>query len=406
MEMYCLHKLPETFDEFVLWFCEDCTPKSANQSPLAKPHSIKSSKKDRVISKGIKARDSRIKSSKGVKARHSRSKSKRKVISCKVALAEPEEHRCPSSPSQQRSEAQKNHALRVGNSSPQSKNTTAQLRTENHGNALELGNERRLISKECIKIDGEVESVRIADSQAATADLSNGLELHYHLHAEPVIDPIWRGNFNVCKEGYGLFDGVVAHLSSKACRKVWEEASFLPELLCLEMLPKSALWPKSFQRSEPCDENIALYFFSENKRVFDRLVDDMMHQELAMRAVARNAELLVFPSSELPLLYWSKLVSQNGTVIQCPKGHGLMAMLCHKSQESNISCGGKYYLWGVFRKKQAPSSNPTDQHLVVQRNDIEGIANAGEERNMKTTKTVGARSPLSPLSNDSSSRGQ
>lgn len=41
--------------------------------------------------------------------------------------------------------------------------------------------------------------------------------------------------------------------------------------------------------------------------VFDCLVDDMIDQDLAMRASVKNAELLVFPSAELPLQFWSKL---------------------------------------------------------------------------------------------------
>ena len=88
--------------------------------------------------------------------------------------------------------------------------------------------------------------------------------LWYHLGG--VFSSVDSGRFNICNKGYRLFDGVVSHLSSKACSKVWEEASLLPELLCVEMLPKNAVWPKSFQISEPSDENIALYFFPVNGR--------------------------------------------------------------------------------------------------------------------------------------------
>lgn len=57
----------------------------------------------------------------------------------------------------------------------------------------------------------------------------------------------------------------MAHLSSKACQKVCEVAALLPAVLYLEMLPKSALWPENFQKSEPSDEHIGLYFFAESK---------------------------------------------------------------------------------------------------------------------------------------------
>lgn len=75
----------------------------------------------------------------------------------------------------------------------------------------------------------------------------------------------FRGSFSICKKVYGIFDGVVAHLSSKACQKVCKEAALLPAVLYLEMLPKCTLWPKNFQKSEPSDENIGLYFFAESK---------------------------------------------------------------------------------------------------------------------------------------------
>ena len=41
--------------------------------------------------------------------------------------------------------------------------------------------------------------------------------------------------------------------------------------------------------------------------VYHGLVGDMSNQELAMRAITKNAELLIFPSTELPMKYWSEL---------------------------------------------------------------------------------------------------
>ncbi|XP_057501926.1 uncharacterized protein LOC130785754 [Actinidia eriantha] len=43
---YCLPKLPETFDEFVCWFCEDCQPKPTKPSPVENPCSIPSTKRN------------------------------------------------------------------------------------------------------------------------------------------------------------------------------------------------------------------------------------------------------------------------------------------------------------------------------------------------------------------------
>ncbi|XP_059308199.1 uncharacterized protein LOC132059573 isoform X1 [Lycium ferocissimum] len=146
--------------------------------------------------------------------------------------------------------------------------------------------------------------------------------------AMPLIDFIWRGSFSIWNKEYETLDGLVAHLSVKACQKVYEEASLFPALLQLEMLPKSDIWPKSFTKSEPTDDNIGLYFFPFDTRCekeFDLLVEQMITEELALRAIVTNAELLVFTSTELPVLYWR--------------------------------FRSKYYLWGVFRPKRDSSRN-------------------------------------------------
>lgn len=123
--------------------------------------------------------------------------------------------------------------------------------------------------------------------------LSNGTLESQEL-AQPLADPIWRleqfckyfvetilnvwnytdsfpffmdrGSFNILNKEHDAFEGMVAHLSKKACQKAYEEASLFPTLLDLEMYPKSDIWPKSFETAEPSDDNIALYFFPMHKR--------------------------------------------------------------------------------------------------------------------------------------------
>ncbi|KAL3513829.1 hypothetical protein ACH5RR_026546 [Cinchona calisaya] len=164
-------------------------------------------------------------------------------------------------------------------------------------------------------------------SQLALDHLENNSTVDNREQAEPFIEPIWRGDFIIQSKDYeGFDDGLVAHLSSKACRKVYEEAMLLPSSLDLEMLAKLDCWPKSFQKSRPSDDDIALYFFPLNKRsegLFDHLVEEMIDQGLALKAIVKNAELLIFASNELPLNLWR--------------------------------FKGKYYLWGVFRGKRASS---------------------------------------------------
>lgn len=43
-----------------------------------------------------------------------------------------------------------------------------------------------------------------------------------------------------------------------------------------------------------------------SEKIYDGLVDDMVEQDLAMRAIGKNAELLIFTSTKLPLDFWSE----------------------------------------------------------------------------------------------------
>nr|GLL39414.1 uncharacterized protein LOC109151279 isoform X1 [Ipomoea trifida] len=145
----------------------------------------------------------------------------------------------------------------------------------------------------------------------------------WHGQSQPVTVPIWRGSFNILHNKCDKFDGFVARLSSKACKKVHDEAHWFPQIIDFKMFLKSDLLPRTFAIEEPSDDNIGIYFFPESTRydrVFDHLVDEMMRRGLALSAFTKNAELLVFTSMELQPHY--------------RRFHG------------------KHYLWGVFREKQ------------------------------------------------------
>uniref|UniRef100_A0A5B6YIL8 AIPP2-like SPOC-like domain-containing protein n=1 Tax=Davidia involucrata TaxID=16924 RepID=A0A5B6YIL8_DAVIN len=128
--------------------------------------------------------------------------------------------------------------------------------------------------------------------------------------AQPVMDPIWRGCFSIKNEKNETLFGLMAHLSSKACSKVYDAANLLPPVLDVEILPRCDAWPKPFQMSPPSDDRIALYFFPENERdekAFDSLLDEIIELNLSLKAVINGGvELLVFSSLELPQQHWSK----------------------------------------------------------------------------------------------------
>ncbi|KAM7507871.1 hypothetical protein LguiA_018324 [Lonicera macranthoides] len=492
---YCLEQIPETFEEFVNWVCEDCNQKVTNKSPPCEPNSVPLNKGDHNSPKHVDPVLCKTKSN------------KKRVATC--LDAEEDEDTChdpvspqfpeaPTTPSPERPQvltndiigskpkANKNNPSQQpneANKKPKRKRTLLTMRrrkkkkvvssaakteeqrqgertkmdptknadlasdfspvegnskqNEDGTNSLEeTGEEKRensALEEICVKnstadvtmdvvpvamgdylrVNEETMSIPLCIEKSKTesvpekehrlvlsnasndgnsdrevSQLENGenyVPLHYLGPAKPVIDPIWRGSFSTSSKKYDTIDGFVAHLSSKACPKVWKEASFLPQSICLEMLPKADVWPKSFQISQPSDESIALYFFPVDKRcnfsrlyiekqdvlpfilvlrhseqcyekVFDRLVEDLMCKELAMRTTVQNAELLVFTSLELPLLQWR--------------------------------FQGKYYLWGVFRGKQA-SQSPLGNQLPT--------TNGGthEDRRLAKTKIQDAMSPLS-----------
>ncbi|KAG8366132.1 hypothetical protein BUALT_Bualt17G0044000 [Buddleja alternifolia] len=153
--------------------------------------------------------------------------------------------------------------------------------------------------------------ITIKDDKEENDDLpkthSPSDESHHdrHVYAEPLIRSIWGGRFNVYTGvTYTAVEGFSAFVSSKACKKVYEEAVQFPPVLRLDMLLKSCVWPKSFEESGPSDDSIAIYFFPtlmKYEGIYDTLVFDMITGDLALRAFLGKAELLIFTSLDLPL---------------------------------------------------------------------------------------------------------
>ncbi|XP_042066593.1 uncharacterized protein LOC121809844 isoform X1 [Salvia splendens] len=182
------------------------------------------------------------------------------------------------------------------------------------------------------------------------------------IRAEPVMEPIWRGSFSISNNGDEILEDIMAHMSISACQKVYNEARQFIPLLHLEMLPRSHVWPPRFESSESSAGNIALYFFpsERSERLYDNLVDEMVEEDLALKAIVKNAELLVFPSTKLPLSHWR--------------------------------FQGKYYMWGVFREKQAREASrcPSSYNPVMRRDRM--------DENGVVETNFGGESPSTPLS--------
>ncbi|XP_058740612.1 uncharacterized protein LOC131655497 [Vicia villosa] len=269
LHRYCLDG-PVIFTDEVIWFCEDCEPKQISQktklASLAN-YRIQTRRKLKHCVKRLKERNQQH---------------KRKI-----------------------KEKGKNGKVKSG------------MHNISHEQETESKNECEPVPSNSPNSNVVPESIQISQV-TVTDDL---IPLEVHVDAQPIAEPIWRGNLLFCDKSKTTGTvKLLAHLSSLASPKVLEEVDLFPEVLSADLLPRSAVWPTSFKKKGPTDKSIALYFFPVNESVFDKLVDDIIRTEEAVRVVTENAVLLIFPSTLLPIQ--------------------------HQRFQS------KHYLWGVFKKKQ------------------------------------------------------
>ncbi|XP_020596997.1 uncharacterized protein LOC110036807 isoform X2 [Phalaenopsis equestris] len=141
-----------------------------------------------------------------------------------------------------------------------------------------------------------------------------------------------RGSFNVLRSDRcgQLFDGIQAHLSTSASRKVLEIINVFPNKIQLEEVYQTSLWPLQFQGIVPDEKNIALFFFPKDnesyEKVYSILLIEMLETDLALKGMVDETELFIFTSKMLP----------------------------KHSQRWNML----YYLWGMFidkRKQYLPT---------------------------------------------------
>uniref|UniRef100_A0A6N2MX60 AIPP2-like SPOC-like domain-containing protein n=1 Tax=Salix viminalis TaxID=40686 RepID=A0A6N2MX60_SALVM len=328
---YCLDVLPETFDEYVVWLCYHCESKAVKLSSIDRPSSpigtesdseslkiIQLKKKNPVKRPEEKSKEMKLGSRSGLHedsapevAEHLESKN---PIS---ALPEPQlvDVDCSQNDEKDQKLGGKK-CLKVSKfqKTESHRNKNSQLIVcdvqplqihcfEDGGKSQKAGiqndlNEGNLVEEELYKTkNGHFDAPYFAEQSCS-------------IHVLPIRDPIWRsGSMSIFQNNYGAPGGIVAHLSSIACSRASEEAKGLPGLLSPELLPRSGVWPKSFQKLGPAADHIGLYLFPDSERneiVFDSLVNDMISQDLAMRVVIENAELLIYTSRILPMDCWNE----------------------------------------------------------------------------------------------------
>ncbi|CAK8573417.1 unnamed protein product [Lathyrus sativus] len=271
LHRYCLDG-PVIFTDEVIWFCEDCEPKQISQKTKSRSlanNALRTRRKLKHCVKRLKVRNQQH---------------KKKII-----------------------EERKNGNVNSG------------MHNISHEQETESKIECEPVRSNAPNTNVVPKSVLISQV-TATDDL---IPLEVHVDAQPIAEPMWRGNLLFCDKSKTI-GTVLAHLSSLASPKVLEEADLFPEVLSADLLPRSVVWPNSFKKEGPTDKSIALYFFPVNERssinAFDMLVDDIIRTDDAIRVATENAVLLIFPSTLLPTQ--------------------------HQRFQS------KHYLWGVFKKKK------------------------------------------------------
>lgn len=324
--IYCLEVTPEKyFEKDFSWVCDACKPVSV-PSKLCGSIDTKEVLNTHSGIRSTKCHYNKNSKKKRLKKKSNRKKFTGSAAKTKVLICEgsPPEHEAKGS--------------------------------ENCDNVQKIGNCSGQVLEDQVNSSHDVAaSVKsLKTSQIAASDPSKINEDCCYVAAQPIIDPTWRGSLSIMNKDFSIISGLVAHLSSLACAKVFEEAKLLPMLLFPDLVCRVDVWPKAFESCGPSDQSIALYFFPDNKsneKDFDNLVVSMIQEDLAMRAVLDNAELLVFTSSVLP--------------------------------EQFQRFQTKLYLWGAFRGKQ---SSP--------------LTNDNAPGGLAKPSTCSRQSPVSPLSNN------
>ncbi|CAN6486316.1 unnamed protein product [Victoria cruziana] len=163
--------------------------------------------------------------------------------------------------------------------------------------------------------------------------------------AIPVHDFTWQGSFEVQRSGKlsDTCDGIQAHLSTCASPKVLQAAKKFPPKVQLEEISRSSSWPVHFQAKCPTEDNIALYFFAKDilsyERNYKKLLQNMLRNDLALKANFDGVELLIFTSNQLP----------------------------DKSQRWNRLL----FLWGVFRERVVGCTDTATGSLRKKVADVE-----------------------------------
>ncbi|XP_019160173.1 PREDICTED: uncharacterized protein LOC109156788 [Ipomoea nil] len=140
----------------------------------------------------------------------------------------------------------------------------------------------------------------------------------------PAKKDIWMGSFEVTDIAsvVRVYEGFVAHPSSKVCRRAYEFSKKMPSTVDFLVHPRCNYWPLIFEDC-PDTNDIALYFYPRNKEAtncYRSLLRFIDSKDLMLRSQIGHVELLVFPSR-------------------------LLDVRCRTIEN-------QYFFWGVFHTKK------------------------------------------------------
>ncbi|XP_019265509.1 PREDICTED: uncharacterized protein LOC109243063 isoform X2 [Nicotiana attenuata] len=353
---YCLDKIPETFDEYVCWVCDACEVKvlkhveKCPEIDLVEHSQLGDDREGRKISEKEKCNPTYVIDKKDVTALVISSSEQ---LQARTGCNERTQLADLSALATKLSKGETDCSLTqmVGQSlqpcvSKQPREANTQLDamgdcsaitekgsifSSNDCHGRESKRDRRSTPENRTALNGDA-------SQSLNGKLPKDFIHGVQEQAQPVYDPIWRGGFNIWNQKYGILGGLVAHLSVKACQKI-EGGALEQRSSCLRVTYRS--------RDRVVESATDVCIRYRHVMDFDHLVEEMIGEQLALRAVVTNAELLVFTSTELPLLHWR--------------------------------FQGKHYLWGVFRAKQDSCSSQIASNGIKSMM-LQTPGNVGEQR--------------------------
>ncbi|XP_066383872.1 uncharacterized protein [Miscanthus floridulus] len=234
-------------------------------------------------------------------------------------------------------------------------------------------------STECQKVPSKHSAQSIASLQhgASSQERNSGASIsHGRSSGAPLIlhtklqkkhyqsEACWKGNFHVTGGLIHTCDGIEAHFPLEISVGVYESSNQMPEILNLEAVPLSQLWPKKFKMVPPDSKDIGLWFVSSHERPhwsFDQLLEKVCSHGLGLFTKIGDTELAVFSSK----------------------------LLTPQDQRKN----GKLYFWGVFgkciRKKTCQPNSHIKNVEISNPSQTNDSCNKYEEVGMKLDVTKG-----------------